>query len=76
MQNITLAVDEQIIQKVRKIAVERKTTLTELVRDYLTRLAEEDELQRQIAVQDLEETFRLSRDMGSRSWTRDSLHER
>jgi hypothetical protein len=33
--NITNSVDEKIIRKVRKIAAERETTVTALVRGYL-----------------------------------------
>ena len=39
--NITLWLDEKIVKEVRKIAVERATTLTGLVREYLERLAAE-----------------------------------
>ena len=77
MPNITLSVDDDIIRKVRKIAVDRRTTLTEMVRAYLTRVAEEDVVQREMAAANLEEVFRKhSRDMGPRTWTRDGLHER
>jgi hypothetical protein len=77
MPNITLHVEERIVRKVRKIAIDRNTTLTELVREYLTRLSEEDTLQTELAVRDLEEAFTLySRNMGRRSWTREDLHER
>jgi Family of unknown function (DUF6364) len=33
--NITLSLDDELVKKVRKIAVDRETTLTGLVRDYL-----------------------------------------
>jgi hypothetical protein len=75
MPNITLSVDAQIIRRVRKIAVDRNTTLTELIRGYLTKLAEEDTLQRQLALQELEESFRqFTRRMGPRTWSREDLH--
>lgn len=77
MPNITLGVDDDVIRKVRKIAVDRRTTLTELVRSYLIKLAREDVLQRELRAGELEEGFRLySRAIGRRSWTRDELHER
>ena len=43
MPNITLSVDEKTIKKVRKIAIEKNTTLTAMVRDYLHNVAERDE---------------------------------
>lgn len=39
MKNITLAVEEEVLNAVRKYAAERGTTVNGLVRDYLTRLA-------------------------------------
>ncbi len=77
MPNITLSVDEQVIKKVRKIAVDRNTTLTELVRSYLVRLAEEDTVQRELTADEIEENFKLfSRDMGVRRWKREDLYDR
>ena len=40
--NITLSLDDELVKRVRKIAVDHDTTLTGLVRDYLTKLASED----------------------------------
>jgi len=40
--NITLSLDDQLVKRVCKIAVERDTTLTGMVRDYLEKLADED----------------------------------
>jgi len=40
--NITLSLDDKLVKDVRKIAVERGTTLTGLVRDYLEKLALEN----------------------------------
>jgi hypothetical protein len=39
--NITLSIDDDLVQEARKIAVERDTTLTGLVRSYLQQLAAE-----------------------------------
>jgi len=77
MPNITLNVDEETIKKVRKIAVEKNTTLTEMVRGYLKSIAASDLSARDRMVRDLQASFKsLSRDMGKRKWTRDQLHER
>ena len=37
--NITLSIDDKLVKEVRKLAVERDTTLTGLVREYLEKLA-------------------------------------
>lgn len=67
MPNITLSLDGEIIRKVRKIAIEKNTTLTALVRDFLTSVAERDVQKKKLALKKLKTSFKtLSRDMGSR----------
>jgi uncharacterized protein (DUF4415 family) len=41
MKNITLAIDEDVLAEVRKIAAERETTVNALVREYLAELAKQ-----------------------------------
>jgi hypothetical protein len=43
MKNITLAVDEDILDRVRVIAAERKTTVNALVREHLEKIASEQD---------------------------------
>ena len=75
MSNITLSVADEVIRKVRKIAVDKNTTLTAMVRGYLESLAARDQQAREEAVRRLEESFaRSSRPMGPRTWTRDDLY--
>jgi hypothetical protein len=75
--NITLSVDERIIKKVRKIAVERNTTLTALIREYLRSVAMRDEADKREAAAGLRKTFDLlGRDMGERRWQREELYDR
>ena len=77
MPNITLKVDEETIKKVRKIAVDKNTTLTEMVREYLKSVTESDLPTRERMVKDLQASFQShSRKMGKRKWTREQLHER
>jgi hypothetical protein len=77
MSNITLSVDDEIIKKVRKIAIDKNTTLTAMVRDFLTTVANRDNHQKQKAVRELRASFKtMSRDMGRRKWTREALYER
>ena len=76
MPNITLSLDDQVIKKVRKIAIEKDTTLTAMVRDYLERLAARDDLQKEKALAALQRSFcQQSRNMGERSWRRDDLYD-
>ncbi len=75
--NITLKVDEEVVKKVRKIAIDKNTTLTALVRDYLTSVANSDVATREEHIARLKDSFRsLSRDMGPREWTREGLYAR
>lgn len=77
MSNITLSVDDEVIRKVRKIAIDKNTTLTQIVRDFLTSVATRGAAQRMRAVRRLETSFEeFSRDMGKRDWGREELHER
>jgi hypothetical protein len=77
MPNITLNVDQEVIRKVRKIALDRNTTLTAMVRSYLQSVAERDVLERERIIARLESGFqRFGRDMGRRTWTREELYDR
>ena len=77
MPNITLSVDEEIIKKARKIAVDKNTTLTAMIRKFLQSVADSDATEKKQAIKKLQKSFQeLSRDMGTRTWTRDDLYER
>jgi hypothetical protein len=41
-KNITLAIDEDLLDKVRVLAAMKRTSVNELVRGYLSRLVEEE----------------------------------
>jgi hypothetical protein len=77
--NITLSLEEKLVKEVRKIAVERDTTLTGLVREYLEKLAAEHALsgRRRREMDALERSFDQFRfKVGKRSWRREDLHAR
>jgi len=77
--NITLSLDDDLVKEVRKIAVERDTTLTGLVRSYLQELAAENAKsgRKRRELEALEESFRqFSFRMGKRTWKREDLYER
>lgn len=77
MPNITLSVDEDVIRKVRRIALERDTTLTAMVREFLITVADSAKVDRAQRVRDLERSFAtLSSPVGRHGWTRDDLHVR
>ena len=77
--NITLSVDEKIVKEVRKIAIERDTTLSALVRDYLEKLAAENAAggRKRREREALERSFaQLQIKVGKPNWRREDLHER
>ena len=75
--NITLNIDDEIVKKVRKIAINKDTTLTAMVRGYLHWLAMGDAPDRQRHISLLDDSFqRISRDMGPRNWDREDIHAR
>lgn len=77
MPNITLSVEKDVIKKVRKIAIDRDTTLTAMVRDFLKSVAGRDMQEKERCAQKLSETFmQCSRDMGKRTWKREELYDR
>jgi hypothetical protein len=77
MPNITLSIDEEIIKKVRKYAVDKNTTLTSMVRAYLKSVALHDAQEKKIAFQKLSDSFQtFSRDMGARKWKREDVYDR
>jgi hypothetical protein len=74
--NITLMLDDELVKEVRKIAADRDTTLTGLVRAFLERLAEENAKtgRKRRELEALERSFRLVKvSMGKRNWRREDL---
>ncbi len=77
--NVTLSLDDKLVKQVRKIAVERDTTLTGLIREYLKQIAEEDATsgRRRRELEALQRSFRkFSVNVGKRTWKREDLYER
>ena len=77
--NITLSIDENLVKEVRKIAIERDTTLTGLVRAYLQELAAEHAKsgRKRRELEALEQSFKdFQFRMGKRTWRREDLYAR
>ncbi|MBN2356932.1 hypothetical protein JXO59_12525 [candidate division KSB1 bacterium] len=76
-KNLTMAIDEALLKKARKIAIDRDTTLTGLIRKYLQNLVEQEEKSKAAGIQELFDLFERSEAVvGEKTWTRDDLHER
>jgi len=77
--NVTLSVDEELVKKVRKIAVDRDTTLTGLIREHLEELAAADVAtgRKRRERQTLERSFQQFQfKVGKRTWKRADLYAR
>jgi hypothetical protein len=77
MPNITMTLDEDILRKARKVAIEKGSSLTALIRGYLGDLVNREESREARALDRLEVLWRGSKAVvGSVRWTRDNLHGR
>jgi hypothetical protein len=77
--NITLSLDEKLVKDVRKIAVDRDTTLTGLVRAYLEQLAAEQAAsgRKRRERETLERSFsQFQFRLGKKTWKREDLYAR
>ena len=75
-RNLTLTLDEDLLKAARKVAVDRGTSVNQLVRDFLAQVVRETN-QQQSALAEIDDSFRTSRvRVGKRAWTREDLHER
>jgi hypothetical protein len=77
--NITLSLEDELVKEVRKIAVERDTTLTGLVRSYLRDLAAENAKsgRKRRELEKLEQSFKeIQINVGERTWKREDLYDR
>ncbi len=76
MKNITLAIDDDVLDKVRVIAAERRTTVNAMVRDYLTSVAQlEDRTDRaRRRIRELAE--KSTAEVGPITWKREDLYDR
>lgn len=76
MTNLTLAIDDELLHEARRLALERKTSVNQLVREYLEELVARPD-RRRSAWQRIERRMREPKlVLGPRTWTRDDLHER
>jgi hypothetical protein len=76
MKNITLAIDEAILDEVRVYAAKRNTTVNGLVRDFLGRLAEQEDRTARARRRLRELMDQSTLEVGPVTWTRDDLHDR
>ena len=76
MRNLTLAIEDEVLETARRLAHERGTTLNQLVREHLADLVAR-EGRRRAAAERLKRAMREELvEVGPRTWTREDLYER
>ena len=76
MKNLTLAIDEDLLLTARKLALDRNTSVNQLIRDYLKSLVEDDRKRRDALDRLRNKMARGVLEVGDRTWDSDDLHER
>lgn len=77
MPNITLKVNDDIIRKVRKVALDKNTTLTAMVRSFLESVAKKEDRAKERLLQRLKRSFETyGKGRGVDSWKREDLYDR
>ena len=77
MSNITIAIEDDILVKVRKLAIEQHTTLTAMVREILHQFASREDLRCEEIIMQLRDSFETSNAyIGAKTWQREDLHAR
>lgn len=75
MANLTLTLDDNVLQKAREAALREHTSVNALVREYLTRYADSHS-RRLEALDTLATLAKRNPSQSVESWSRDALHER
>jgi hypothetical protein len=76
MKNITLSVDEEVLAAVRRYSAEHDTSVNTLVREYLANLAGHADRALRARARLRQLSKRSQGQMGDKTWTRESLHDR
>jgi len=75
MANLTLSLDDDLLQKAREAALREHTSVNALVREYLTQYVNARD-RRLCALDALDEVAERTRSASDGRWSRESLHDR
>ena len=75
MANLTLTLDDDLLQQAREAALRDRTSVNALVREYLTRYVDAKS-RRFAALEALDALASRTASRSARRWTRESLHRR
>ena len=77
MPNVSVDIEESLLNRVTKVASDRKTTVPAMVRSYLERLATGETISTAERIEKLRELMDSSEvEVGPINWTREDLHVR
>lgn len=77
MANLTLSIDDELLQRARMRALQLRTTVNALVRDYLEGFAGENPAQQAVTeFLAIADTVQASSGPDGRTWKREDLHAR
>ncbi len=77
MANVTISIDDHLLKRAKKIAIDRDTSFNGLVREYVESIVAREQRRRELQIEELDKLFEESTAIvGSVTWTRDELHER
>jgi hypothetical protein len=75
-KNLTLSIDDALIDQARVYAAKRGTTVTALVREYLIQIASSDDRIQRARAEIRKMSGHDGLAVGDRGWSRDDLHDR
>lgn len=77
MKNITMSIDENLLKKAKKAAIDKNSTLTAMIRKYLEHLSETEENKKQQVISELKSIYNNTKiEIGKINWKREDIHER
>jgi plasmid stability protein len=76
MKNITLSIDDALLDQARVYAAKRGTSVTALVREYLIQVANADDRIQRARAEIRKMSGRDGLAVGDQHWSRDDLHDR
>lgn len=76
MANLTIALDDTLLQKARVRAAEIGTSVNAVLREYLEEWTGRKQAQQRAIEHFIEASKRSKASSGGRKWTRDEIHER
>lgn len=72
-----MTIDQDLLKKAKRTAVEKNTSLTALIRAFLEKMAERQDLKREETIVKLKNYFNDKKvKVGGKKWRREDLYER